>query len=71
MAQKRLGNVIQQWLLMFYVSKKHYHILKINSDWEKQIILFMIPNEAKESWHCLTVKKKQTIYIIEGNKIKT
>ena len=32
-------------------------ISKINSNWEKQIILLMIPNEEKEGWHCLAVKK--------------
>ena len=29
----------------------------INSDCEKQIIILMIPNEDKKSWHYLAVKK--------------
>ena len=32
------------------------YISKINSNCEKQIILFMIPNEKEEGWHCLVVK---------------
>ena len=32
-------------------------ISKSNSDCENQIILLMIPNEEKESWHYLAVKK--------------
>ena len=33
------------------------NISKINSNGEKQMILLMIPNEEKESWHYLAVKK--------------
>ena len=33
------------------------YILKINSNYEKQIIILMIPNEEKEKWHYHTVKK--------------
>ena len=33
------------------------YISKINVNCEKQIILLMIPNEEKEGWHYLTVKK--------------
>ena len=33
------------------------HISKVNSKWEKQIILLMIPHEEKESWYYLAVKK--------------
>ena len=29
---------------------------KINSNWEKQIIPLMIPNEEKEGWHYLNGK---------------
>ena len=32
------------------------YISKYNSTREKQIILLMIPNEEKESWHYLAVK---------------
>ena len=31
--------------------------IKIYSDYEKQIIILMIPNEEKQSWHYLAVKK--------------
>ena len=34
---------------------------KINSNCEKQIILLMIPNEEKEGWHYLAVKKLSTL----------
>ena len=30
---------------------------KINSNYEKQAILLMIPNEGKEGWYFLPVKK--------------
>ena len=33
------------------------YISKIHSDCEKEIIHLMIPNEEKESWHYLAVKK--------------
>ena len=33
------------------------YILKANSNCEKQIVPFMIPNEEKEGWHHLAVKK--------------
>ena len=32
------------------------YISKINSNFEKQIILLMIPNEEKEDWHYLALK---------------
>ena len=32
------------------------YISKINSNYEKQIILFMVPNEKIEGWHYLAVK---------------
>ena len=33
------------------------YISKIDSNWEKQIIILMIPNEEREGWHYLAVKK--------------
>ena len=36
-------------------------ISKINSNCEKQIILFMIPIEEKEGWHYLPVKNLSTL----------
>ena len=36
-------------------------ISKINSNWEKQIILLMIPNEEKEGWHYLAIKRLSTL----------
>ena len=45
------------------------YISKMNSYCEKQTVLFMIPNDEKESWLYLAVKK--TIYITERNNVKT
>ena len=36
-------------------------ISKINSSYEKRIILFMIPKEEKQSWHYLLVKTLSTL----------
>ena len=33
------------------------YVSKVNSNCEKQIIFLMIPNEEKEGWHYLVVKK--------------
>ena len=44
------------------------YILKINLNFEKQIILLMIQNKEKEGWH-LTVKK--IVDIITWNNFKT
>ena len=44
------------------------YISKINSDCEKQIILLIIPNEEKECWHYLAIKK--TICVIKRNNLK-
>ena len=33
------------------------YISKIDSNSKKQIILLMIPNEEKEGWHYLAIKK--------------
>ena len=42
-----------------YIKKEIYpvYISNINSNYEKQVILLMIPNEEKEAWHNLAVKK--------------
>ena len=34
-----------------------FYISEINSNWEKQIILLMIPNKEKEGWYYVEVKK--------------
>ena len=47
-------------LNILYIKEKKIgpaYISKINSHREKQIILIMIPNEEKEGWHYLAVKK--------------
>ena len=44
------------------------YISKINSNFEKQIILLMIPKEEKEGWHYLAVKKLSTL--LRGIKSK-
>ena len=36
-------------------------ISKFNSNCEKQILLLMTPNEEKEGWHYLAVKKLSTL----------
>ena len=38
------------------------YISKINSNCEKQIILLMIPNEEKEGWHYIAVKKLSALF---------
>ena len=45
------------------------YISKINLNFEKQIIILMIPKEEKEGWHYPAVKK--TVHIIKKNNIKT
>ena len=42
-----------------------FYVSKHNSNYEKQVILLMIPNGEK--WHYLTVKK--TISIIKRNNV--
>ena len=42
---------------------------KINSNCEKQIILLIIPDEEKEGWHYLAVKKN--VFTSTRNNIKT
>ena len=47
-------------LNILYIKEKEIlpaYISKHNSTSEKQIILLMIPNEEKEGWHYLAVKK--------------
>ena len=59
-------------LNILYIKEKEIcpaYISEINSNFEKQIILLMIPNEEKEGWYYLVVKK--AIYIIKKNNIKT
>ena len=46
------------------------YISKINSSCEKQIILSIIPNEEKESWHYLAVAKYRHSFRTE-NKLKS
>ena len=51
-------------LNILYVKEKEIcpaYIPKINLNHEKQIILLMIPNEEKEGWHYLAIKKLSTI----------
>ena len=61
MIGKRLRKVMWQLLLIFYILKKKKYVRliyqKINLNCEKQIILLMIPNEKKEGWHYLAIKK--------------
>ena len=48
----------------FYTKEKEIlpaYISKHNLTREKQIILLMIPNEEKEGWHYLAVKKLSTL----------
>ena len=59
-------------LNILYTKEKEMHpayILKRNSTREKTMILLMIPNEEKEGWHYLAVKR--TVYPINKNNIKT
>ena len=45
---------------ILYIKEKEIlpaYLLKINSNCKKQIILLMIPNEEKEGWSYLAVKK--------------
>ena len=45
---------------IWYIKEKEIcqaYISRINSNCEKQIILLIIPNEEKEGWHYLAVKK--------------
>ena len=51
-------------LNIWYTKEKEIcpaYISKINSNCEKQMFLLMIPNEGKEGWHCLAVKKLSTL----------
>ena len=47
-------------LNVFYIKEMEIspaNFSKINSNCEKQIILLIIPNEEKEGWHYVAVKK--------------
>ena len=63
MSGKLLRKIIQQLLLnILYIQEKEKgiypaYISKHNSTHEKQTILLMIPNQEKEGWHYLAVKK--------------
>ena len=51
-------------LNILYTKEKEVYpvyISKINSNCEKQIILLMIPNEEKEGWHYLAVKRLSSL----------
>ena len=51
-------------LNFLYIKEKEVclaYILKINLNWDKQIILFMIPNKEKEGSHYLAIKKLSTL----------
>ena len=51
-------------LNILYIKEKKIgpaYISKIHSNCEKQIILIIIPNEEKEGWHYLAVKKLSTL----------
>ena len=55
-------------LNILYIKEKEVcpaYISKINLNWKKQIILLMIPNEEKEGWHYLAVKKNYLHYCME------
>ena len=59
MTRKSLRKIIQQLLLMCYMSRNEdpAYISKHNVNHENQIILLMIPNG--EGWHYLAVKNYQ------------
>ena len=61
MIGKRLKKIIQLLIFIFYKSKQRRLVQLIfqkkNSNDEKQIILLVIPNEEREAWHYLAVKK--------------
>ena len=59
MIEKSLRKIYQQLLLIFSMlkKKKYFRLIFQNITREQQIILLMIPNEEKEGWHYLAVKK--------------
>ena len=61
MIGKRLKKIVEKLLLIFSIPKKKKYVQfisqKILRTVKKQIILLMIPNEEKERWHYLAVKK--------------
>ena len=55
-----LRKIIQQLLLILCILKKRNMsslYLKTNLNCEKQITLLMIPNNERERWHYIAVKK--------------
>ena len=61
-----MGKIIA--FIILYIKGKEIcpaYISKINSNCEKKKILLMIPNEEKECWHYLSLKK--TICITKRN----
>ena len=61
MLGKRLRKIIQQLLLIFCILKNVQLVSKINLNFEKEIVLLMIPNKKKEEWHYHAVKKLSTL----------
>ena len=71
MKRNKLSTTIDDWktleknnpttaLNILYIKEKEIclaYISKINSNWGKQIILLMIPNEQKDGLHYLAIKK--------------
>ena len=64
MIGKNLSNIMSLLLLMFCMlkNKKIYpaYVSKHNSNYEKQVVLLMIPNI--QEWHYLTVKKLPALF---------
>ena len=65
MIGKCLRKIIQQLFFIFCIlKKKKYAQLKsqkLNRIVKKKMILLLIPNEKKEGWHYLAVKKLSTL----------
>ena len=58
MIGKNWRNILEQLLLMFHMLKIYSaYVSKRNSDYEKQVILLMIPNG--EGWYYLEIKNSQ------------
>ena len=59
-----VGKIIRQLLLIFYILKKKKYeqlIFQKLVRIVKKIILLRIPNEEKEGWHYLAIKKLSTL----------
>ena len=64
MIGKKMRQMILQLLLIFYILEKWEcpaYISKVNSNCEKQTILLMIPDEEREGWYYLAVKKTSVL----------